>query len=235
MRGYALTCVFSLAGDSLLRQLSTMMMLMLSADTLLGAMPARASQSDLERCKGEYQLVDKDCSIYLSAHSINETRNGSICDGSFDFTINTAQVYMNAITDEAIEKVSKLIGVENSFLVTGVGMHFHLDFPTVKNAFIDKLIDLMKKAGSEWPKIIWIGIHNVDGFVRMDTRFHNNAISRFNDEVMTYMKTKNITFIRTFEMSQNLRSYDGQHYGVGFNWYKAQLLLNHLIRRYKNI
>ena len=217
-----------------MRQLSSMMLILLSGDPLLGAMPTRASKSDMEKCKGEFQIVDKDCSIYLSAHSTGETRNGSICGGNDLFAINSVQVYMNTLTDEAVEKTTALLGVENSYLVIGVGMHFHLDVALVKRVFIDRLLGLIEKRGKGWPKIIWIGIHNVDGFLRVDTKFHNDAIQNFNHAIRTYLEEKNITFIRTFEMSQNLRSYDGQHYGVGFNYHKIQIILNYLISEYSD-
>ena len=226
------TDVSNFLGDSLIRQLSSMMLILLSGDPLLGAMPTRASKSDLEKCKGEFQIIEKDCSIYLSAHSTSETRNGSICGGNYRFTINSVQVYMNTITDEVIEKTKALLGVKHSYLVIGVGMHFYLDVSLVKRAFINKVLDLINKHGNGWPKIIWIGIHNVDGFLRIDTKFHNEAIQNFNHAIRTYLESMNVTFIRTFEMSQNLKSYDGQHYGFGFNYYKIQLILNHLIRKY---
>lgn len=208
------------------------MLILLSGDPLLGAMSIRASKSDLEKCKGEFQIVEKDCSIYLSAHSTSEIRNGSMCGGNYHFAINSVQVYMNTLTDEVIEKTKALLGVKHSYLVVGVGMHFHLDVSMVKRAFIDKLLDLINKHGNGWPKIIWIGIHNVDGFLRVDTKFHNDAIQKFNHAIRAYLEGKNITFIRTFEMSQNLKSYDGQHYGFGFNYHKIQLILNLLVRKY---
>ena len=210
-----------------------MILILLSGDPLLGAMSTRASKAELEKCKGELQMVNKDCSIYLSARSSNETRNGSMCNGNYNFYIDNAQVYMNYITDEALEKATRLLGVENSYLVIGVGMHFHLHVWTVKQAFINRLLDLINKRGNGWPEIIWIGIHNVDGFLRVDTKFRNDNIQRFNHKVRNYLKEKNVTFIRTFEMSQNLRSYDGQHYGIGFNFYKVQMILNYLMRKYE--
>ena len=210
------------------------MLILLSGDTLLGAMPRKASKADLDRCKGEFQIVDKECSIYLSAHSSDQLRHTSICGGKGNISIDSAQVYLNGITDEALDKTSKLIGVENSYVIAGVGMHFYLDVPSVKKNFIDKILELVDKGGSGWPKIVWIGIHNVDGFLRIDTKFQNAAIDKFNDEIWTYLKQKGIPFIRTFEMSKNLKSYDGQHYGVGFNRYKIHLLLNHLIREHND-
>ena len=209
-----------------------MMLMLLSGDPLQGAMSTRASASDLENCKGELQIVVKECCTALTAHSTSETRNGTICGGKYHFEIYNSQVYMNTLTDEAIEKVTALLGVKNSYLVVGVGMHFYLDFAVVKRAFIDKLLNLIKDGGSGWPKIVWIGIHNVDGFLRIDTKFHNDAIQNYNHAVRNYLAERNVTFIRTFEMSRNLRSYDGQHYGVGFNNYKIQILLNYLMREY---
>ena len=209
-----------------------MMLILLSGDPLQGAMSARASTSDLENCKGEFQIIARECNIYLTAHSTSETRNGSICGGEYHFAINCAQLYLNTLTDEAIEKVSALLGVKNSYLVVGVGMHFYLDVAVVKRAFIDKLLNLIKDSGNGWPKIIWIGIHNVDGFLRIDTKFHNDAIQNYNHAVRKYLAERNVTFIRTFEMSGNLRSYDGRHYGFGFNYYKIQIILNYLMREY---
>ena len=209
-----------------------MMLILLSGDPLQGAMSTRASTSDLEKCKGEFQIISRDCNMYLTAHSTSETRNGSICGGKYHFAINNAQVYVNRLTDEAVEKATSLLGVKDSYLVVGVGMHFYLDISVAKRAFIDKLLNMIKDGGNGWPKIIWIGIHNIDGFLRIDTKFHNDAIQNFNHAVRNYLAEKNATFIRTFEMSQNLRSYDGRHYGFGFNYYKIQMILNYLMREY---
>ena len=213
-----------------MRQLSSTMLLLLSGDPMFGAMPARASAADLENCKGEFQIIDKDCSIYLASHSTADAKNNSICRGNVNFSVESAQLYVNIINNEALSLINKHLGVKNSYLVVGVGMHFWLRVVLVIKDFLSVILKMIKDRGNGWPRIIWIELHNIDGFLRIDTKFHNDKIKTFNKEINEYLEKRNITVVRTYEISKKLKSYDGQHYGVGFNLFKINLVLNTLSR-----
>lgn len=220
-------------GDSLIRHMITTMLLLITGDPQSGAIPANANKELYKICSGEFLYTNKDCSLYKTAHSSNELSPGAVCSGKRNFTINSAQMYMNGITEEAKNKTRELIGRENSYIVLGVGLHFFLRDDAVRNDVINVLLKIIKDGGGTWPKIIWIEIHNVDGFLRMDTKFHNDKIESFNKKINEFFEERNISVVRTFDMSKYLKSYDGRHYGMAFNFYKTQLLLNHLERKYE--
>ena len=217
-------------GDSLVRHLSTSLLLLLSGNFDSGAMPVNASQSDRDKCHGEFQLTYRDCSIDISAHSIKDLPHNSICNGNFSFNVDCVQDYTRNIGKQAMDKVDETLGHNNSYLIVGVGLHYLLDSDSVI-AQMRKLIEYIERKGNGWPNIIWVELHSLNGFLRMETKFHNDRIKKFNDKVNEFLGRRNVNVIKTFDISRDLKSYDGQHYGIGFNLHKLNMVLSFLQRK----
>eukprot|EP00794_Sanderia_malayensis_P000217 gene217-832_t len=220
-------------GDSVIRQLFTTMLLILSGNPQSGSVPRNASKSELSRCAGELQLTQRDCSIGITAHSMDVLPLGSICDGATDFQLHLLTDYGSSLQTDVLDKIKEMLGQKNSYVVLGVGFHYGLNSDYVISNFISKVTRLVENGGHGWPRIIWMELHSLNGFLRMETKFHNDRIFKFNSHVNDYLEKRNITVLRTFEKSKILKSYDGQHYGLGFNLHKIQMILNLIESEYQ--
>ncbi len=196
-------------------------------------MPAKASQSDFDRCPGELQMTERDCSIDITTHKIEELPKNSVCKGKVSFTLDTIEDYGSRLQGDVINKTREMLNQTNSYLILGVGMHYDLAANFVISNFLNTITRLIQKEGNGWPVIIWVEIHSVNGFLRMETKFQNSRIEDYNKVINNYLDERDIPIIRTFDKSSNLKSYDGQHYGVGFNLHKLQMILNYLHRKHE--
>ena len=206
----------------------TTMILLLTGNSNSGAIPVNASQSDREYCLGEHQVTTKKCSMEIVAKSTNELEQNSVCSGQHNFVVDLVEDYDIYLRDRVWDKVKPLLGKRNSYMVLGVGLHYQLITNHVIYRYLDKIVRATQTKGNDWPRIIWIGIHAVYGFLRMATGPSNLRIYNFNQEIYKYLRQYNISILDSYPISKNLRSYDGRHYGVGFNMLKIQVLMNFL-------
>ncbi|XP_012557215.2 uncharacterized protein LOC105844769 [Hydra vulgaris] len=215
-------------GDSLIRQIYTVMLMILTNNYFNGSIPSYASEKDKFMCTGEHQVTNKDCSVRVVAQNSAELPFHALCNGA-NVTIKMIQDYNHKLAPEVYIAINKTISQENNWIIAGVGLHYQLKFENLKSVYLDPLWELLSSSLNAWPKLIWFDIHGIFGFLRMRTAAMNDEIVTFNKKIQQYWEHRNVTVVKTFNFSQNLRSYDGRHYGVGFNELKAQLIL-HLLK-----
>ena len=124
------------------------------------------------------------------------------------------------------------MNLPDTWIITGVGLHYQLNFPHVKERYLDKIWKKINSSTNGWPKIIWFENHGISGFLREVVGPNRKRIQTFNRISNRYLTERNIPVIPTFDMSDNVMSYDGRHYGIGFNELKVQLLMNYLKQYY---
>ncbi|XP_057315806.1 uncharacterized protein LOC130656882 [Hydractinia symbiolongicarpus] len=219
-------------GDSLMRQFHTMMLLLLTDDYLEGSIPFNATYNKKKLCRGEQQITNKVCSVEIVSKTTDELPLNSVCGGKVNLKVDLVQDYHRTLITDVSNKLKSILNLENHWVIAGVGLHYQLDFNAVKKEYLDKVWNILGESKNGWPKIIWIGIHGVHGFLRMQTGQSNAKIQNFNKKVNKYWEERNVTVIETFNMSVGLKSYDGRHYGFGFNRLKVQVLLNYLYQAY---
>ncbi len=216
-----------LSGDSLIRQLSRTLLLFLTGNSRSGLIPAKASRSDREKCHDDHQIT-KLCSVKVTAHSLEELGIGSVCNGSVNFEWALVENYKKYLPNDDVKKVTEYLGRNNSFVVLAVGLHYRLHLQDVIGKYVDKLLTLIETKGNGWPKVIWMGIHAVPDYLLTEPLFNNKGILEFNNKLHDYLEKRNVTVIDTFYLTNQLRSYDGLHYGIGLNHQKMHVLLNHI-------
>lgn len=209
------------------------MFLLLSGNLYSGAMPAKATQAERELCYADHQIAIKKCNLEIVAHKIEELEPNSICGGNINFHIDLVENYKKYLQDADMHQIRSYLGRKDSYVVLAVGLHYRLDFDKVIEVYVKKVLDVIEYEGNGWPKVVWMGIHAVPDFLLMNPLFDNPGISGFNTKMHKYLKSRNIDVIDTFDMSKDLFSYDGLHYGVGMNFLKVQILLNYLEEKYE--
>ena len=209
------------------------MFLLLSGNLYSGAMPVKASKAERDLCYADHQIAIKKCNLEIVAHAIEELEPNSICNGKVDFNLDLVENYKKYLQDKDMKQIRSYLGRENSFVVLAVGLHYRLDIDKVISVYVKKVLDVIELEGNGWPKVIWMGLHAVPDFLLMHPLFDNQGISRFNSQMHEYLKERNVAVIDTFNISKDLFSYDGLHYGIGLNFLKVQILLNFLEERYE--
>ncbi|XP_065056954.1 uncharacterized protein LOC135685081 isoform X1 [Rhopilema esculentum] len=220
-------------GDSVIRQLSRTMFLLLSGNLHSGAMPGKATDEERAFCYADHQIAIKKCNLEIVAHKLEELPPRSICNGKVNFNLDLVENYKKYLQDKDMEQIRKYLKREDSYVVLAVGLHYRLDLNKVIDLYVKKVLDVIETEGNGWPKVIWMGIHAVPDFLLMNPLFHNAGILEFNNKIHNYLMRRGVAVIDTFNMSKSLFSYDGLHYGIGLNFLKIQILLNYLEEKYE--
>ena len=177
-------------------------------------------------------MTRKDCSIKVATKSLTRLPPHTICGARKVSDIDIVQDYGFQLTPKVINKLKSHLCKENTWIVFAVGFHYQLNFKRVKERYLDKFWAIKSESGCSWPQLVWMGLHTLDGFLRQTTLPHNQKIRKYNGDIAEYWATKNVTVVDTASMSDGINSYDGRHYGVGFNMLKVNLLLGILKRYY---
>ena len=209
------------------------MFLLLSGNLYSGAMPVNASKVERELCYADHQIAIKKCNLEIVAHSLEELEPNSICNGKIHFHLDLVENYKKYLQDEDMKQIRSYLGRENSFIVLAVGLHYRLEIDRVISVYVKRVLDVIELEGHGWPKVIWMGIHAVPDFLLMHPLFDNQGIYKFNSQIHEYLRERKVPVIDTFNISKDLFSYDGLHYGIGLNFLKVQILLNFLEERYE--
>ena len=119
--------------------------------------------------------------------------------------------------------VRRLAETDNSVMFVGVGLHFRLDISHVNDIILQRILEV--KGDSRWPYVIVSGVHHW-GVLRSPTETSDSDVRRFNQQLKTLVSQYGIAYFDTYELTRNVFSYDGTHYGRGVNQVKADILLN---------
>lgn len=213
-----------------------MLLLHLTNDYKKGVLPQNATAAVKKECEGFVQLTKRSCSVESVAQSTNELPPNSLCKGldinNSNLKIEMLQDYYIALHPTISNKIDSLMNQPNTWIIGAVGLHYQLNFPMVKEHYLDPVWKKLNSSKNGWPKMIWFENHGVSGFLREVSSINNDRIRAFNRLVSNYLSDKNIPIIPSFNSSYNVRSYDGRHYGIGFNQLKVQLLINYLEQFY---
>ena len=198
-----------------------------------GSLPVNITELEKQMCRGESQITNKKCSVEIVAQNVEELPEFSVCSNvKSKMKVEIVQDYHTTLIPKVSEKIDKLFEKENSFIISGVGLHYQLDFNIVKKEYLEKIWSKLKASKNGWPKLIWISVHGIHGFLRLATRFANQRIVTFNKKVEKYWAERNVAVVDTYEISKRIKSYDGRHYGFGLNKLKIQLILLEILDYY---
>ena len=136
------------------------------------------------------------------------------------FSVGLAKRIQNAV-----------LGLSNkskTFVFLNVGFHDQLNESLVKERLLLPLLHTMKLKRLTWPRILWAGIHKF-GMMRSSlTSLNSERVREFNENLKAFLAGWEVPVFDTFNLTDNVMSFDGQHYGLGLNKMKVTILLHYL-------
>ena len=226
---------FYVSGDSLIRHVHTATLLHLTNNYETGAIPQNASDKDRQHCSGVLQIVHKECSVEVAAKNVDELHPDTICTGFTPnkFIVDLVQDYHRVLLQKVRDKINSVINRENTWLILGVGLHYQLEIDSLKREYLDKVFEILSHSSNGWPKILWVELHAFSGYIRQVEGPTMKKIENFNKLVEEYLEKRGAKVLKTFEITKNVKSYDGRHHGLGMNLLKVDLIMNYLEQFYR--
>uniref|UniRef100_H2ZEC5 Uncharacterized protein n=1 Tax=Ciona savignyi TaxID=51511 RepID=H2ZEC5_CIOSA len=217
-------------GDSLIRNMYMGMVILLTGDRRKGIWKTCVTKELQNTCLGENQFVLRRCHDLVIAQSLKDLgyNNGVLCGGHRYFTAEYMAYGMPSQAVEFVKFVQSLAGKPNTYVVLGIGLHFHLNSQKIIDTYLDPVLTMLRGLGHEWPKLVWVHPLSI-GLLKPPKYMKSQgtvAIAKFIMEMEAYLILHKIPCLDFRGITTKVHSYDGTHYGTGVNVMKTQILLN---------
>ncbi|KAK6175147.1 hypothetical protein SNE40_013669 [Patella caerulea] len=209
-----------LVGDSLIRHLYTALVMLLRNNLKDGAISDNAPTDAKRRCSGMYIFSDRRCRVYVDDDIEH------ICNGH-NFSLKFFEYYSTHYSVNITQLARKNLNKPKTILLVGVGLHDNLNFRRIQLNLLQPLLNILKY--QRWPKFVWATPHSA-GILKTDSikAQSRSSMVSFIREIEEFLKVHNIPVFNTFNLTKNVMSFDGTHYGLGINLLKSQILLNYI-------
>ncbi|XP_046561073.1 uncharacterized protein LOC124270098 [Haliotis rubra] len=212
--------VLHFVGDSFIRHLHTAMLLLLSGNPQTGALNKGVQTDILGKCSGWYMFTEKTCRHHLNYNYVG-------CGGNVRVVM---KYYFNSGTGMRLkDETLRELKTSRTMLVMGIATHDAHNSNTVKDGFLSPVLKAKRNRSLTWPKLLWVDQH-APGL--MKTPWHltesREKAKRFNTEMEPFLKDWSVPILRTYHLTDGMCSFDSEHYGMGINIAKANLLLNYI-------
>ncbi|XP_048242062.1 uncharacterized protein LOC124145791 [Haliotis rufescens] len=215
LKGLTITFV----GNSFVRHVYTALLLLMTNYDINGAFIAGKPKDIL--CNGMYGFSDALCRKRLK-------RQVTLCGGSV--TVKMLEYNRALLAAQFHKDFRSFLHKKKTMVLVGIGIHDHFNFESVFNEYMYPVIDMMRKNKASGPKMIWFSNHKF-GILKspkMPTQ-SNSRVAAFNKRMSEALGKYHIPIFDTYNLTSDVSSSDGAHFGMGVNVMKAQLLLNYLL------
>ncbi|XP_071115266.1 uncharacterized protein [Haliotis cracherodii] len=205
-------------GDSLVRHVYTAMLLVVTGNMKDGAMKDDVPQDIRNTCTRMYMFTEKVCRLHLKFGL-------RACNGTVNLELK--YFFYASYGPQLKQSVEKLNS--KSLLFTGIGIHSHYDHKVIQKKFLLPTLKYIENNTRPWPKVMWAASH-APGIMKspMVSSQSYGSVKRFNDNMDPFLRSWKVPVFNTFNMTDGMASFDGEHYGLGMNVVKANLLLSYL-------
>ena len=156
-----------------------------------------------KKCAGIYAFSEKKCRHWINFHRV-------VCGGNT--TLRLSYLYSAGSAGAIKRTVLGLANRTRSLVVLGFGFHDKLNDSRVRGA-LGPLLEEMKAQRLVWPKLLWATIHKFGEMRTPLTAVNNEAVKRFNGKLKSYLQGWKVPVFDTFNLTDKVMSFDGQHYG----------------------
>ncbi|PVD36281.1 hypothetical protein C0Q70_03259 [Pomacea canaliculata] len=208
-------------GDSFVRHVFTAFLLAARNNETHGAM-AKNTPADLRSsCAGLFMFTEKVCRLHVDSDT-------NVCN-------NTAKVkllyyYSSGSASSVHDAIIGLNNVNRSIVFLGMGIHDHFNEEKVQKQVLLPLLQKMNSSSMTYSKLVWMGIHSPGLLGSPNFPYQSyEAVKRYNKFIGQFLREWHVPIFEAFNLTDGTASFDGEHYGLGVNRVKVQILLNYLL------
>ncbi|XP_046563324.1 uncharacterized protein LOC124272214 [Haliotis rubra] len=205
-------------GDSLVRHVYTAMLLIVTGNMKDGAMNANTPKNVRNECSGMYMFTEKLC-----RHQLNYSVRA--CNGTVHLEL---KYFFAASFGRNLKQMVTNLN-NKSIIFTGIGIHNHFNHTEVQKKFLLPTLSYIGKSKRLWPQFLWAASHAPSALKSPKVLTQSyESVKRYNSKMETFLKPLKVPIFNTFNMTDGMMSFDGEHYGLGMNVVKANVILSYL-------
>ncbi|XP_050400743.1 uncharacterized protein LOC126817677 [Patella vulgata] len=208
-----------LSGDSYIRHIYTELLLFLRNNTYDGALKRTVSKDIHDKCTGMYMFTEMACRENL------DFSTEDLCGGKLELKY---EKHMSADSGpEFASRVETLMNKPRSLVLFGLAIHSFFKFSNIRDNYI--LPALNRVQNKTWPKFLWATPH-CPGILKngnIQAQAKPNVL-KFMKEAADFLSPLKIPIFNSYNMTEGMMSFDGNHYGHGMNYWKIQIIFNYI-------
>ncbi|XP_046381733.2 uncharacterized protein LOC124152736 [Haliotis rufescens] len=207
-------------GDSLVRQMFLAFIIILKGDYQHGGLRPDAPIDAKRNCAGMYVFPMRSCRQYIDYAP-------TLCNG-------TVKAVFRAHTDSgSISRMTKyvkqLLDKRRSMVLFGCGLWKFFNRQDTENYAMSVINTVHRGKKRTWPKLVWSGFHQFGIWRRAFVKgVDNEHAELFNRHMRKVVEEHSVPMFDSFNLTREVHSVDGTHYGAGVNFLKAQIYLNYI-------
>ena len=162
---------------------------------------------------------EKVCRLWLD-------ENTTVCNGTV--VLKNFHLLFARQAPDIHKAVLQLANVSRSLVVLGVGFHDQFAIDPIKDKILRPLLDILRSRSLRYPNLLWANVHKF-GMMRTPlTKVDNSLVQTYNGAVQQLLQQYGVPVLDTYQLPDNVMSFDGQHYGYGVNTVKVSILLHYI-------
>ncbi|XP_067679518.1 uncharacterized protein [Haliotis asinina] len=134
---------------------------------------------------------------------------------------------LNKNLPQLIGEVTASLNTRKTLFVVGIDIREDYNSTNVQIQYLKPTLDRLRKIGILWPKVLFVDMDAPGIMKRSDTQSKSNVLL-FNRDMEKFLKEYEVPVLKTFNMTEDVRSFDGTHYALGVNVVKANVILNYI-------
>ncbi|KAL8592924.1 hypothetical protein ACOMHN_050751 [Nucella lapillus] len=206
-------------GDSLMRHFFTAFLLTARGIPQTGAFRPDVKNDLRKMCSGLYMFSEKTCRLWVDTDT-------TICNGSAK--VQLKGLWKIAQAGEIRDAVLSLGNTTRSLAVFGIGFHNGFSVEPVKTRILQPILQTLKPSRHTSPHLLWAGVHQFGMLKSALLTKNSNAARAYNKAIQQFLDLHNVSMFDTFNLTDNVMSFDGTHYGYGLNVMKVNIFLHYI-------
>ncbi|XP_071119050.1 uncharacterized protein [Haliotis cracherodii] len=205
-------------GDSFVQHLYTGLLMTVRGNFKDGGVRPTESRAWKSRCSG-MNMFDDGCRRFL------DSRPWNICGGRV--TLSWLEHNFGKSWTALINDVIVGLAYRKTLFVIGIGMNEDYNSTKAKMDYLKPTFDRLRKIDILPPKVLFVDM-NAPGIMKRSHTQSKPRVLRFNRDMEKFLKEYKVPVLKTFNMTDGVRSFDGTHHALGVNVVKANIFLNYI-------
>ncbi|XP_067660198.1 uncharacterized protein [Haliotis asinina] len=205
-------------GDSLIRHAFTAFLMAIRGDHKDGAMKPGLSKEWHRRCTDLNMFGAVACRPILD-------QRPTVCGGRV--SIRRLPHETQDDTGELLDLVRNITNVKRTMIISGIALHVRTNYTAVQE-YLQPAFDFLNTRGALWPHFLFTGLSDFGALMKADKNLLRSQRRMFNNKMASFVERHGALYLDLYNLTHGVRSFDGNHFGVGLNRAKAFIISNYI-------
>ncbi|XP_071096931.1 uncharacterized protein [Haliotis cracherodii] len=160
----------------------------------------------------------------VACRRVLDTPNPYVCGGRV--YIGRFAHFKPDKTGELLDLVRNITNVKRTLIISGMALHVDMNYTAVQE-YLKPAFDFLNTSGAQWPKFLFTGQSDFGALKNRRAMLWSKR-DIFNTKMSYFAKSHGVLYLDLYNLTRGVRSFDGNHFGVGLNRAKVFIISNYI-------